>query len=194
MRQILFEIPLETPWFGFGYFLLAWTVFGLITLRCDWQRLGGMSDELKQSIAFWIVVAGAIVFVPKFAPMPTLPVYGYGAMLVTGALLSGWVAATRSKLVGVDPQFAWDMSVKLILAGRRTRIFPKIMVSTGRIANGAIPLPYQMPLRGRKFHGRVQSRRPRLGILLAVRGNRVPGLLGRPVGRSVHPGLLRRIR
>lgn len=117
MRQILFEIPLRAPWFGFGYLLLAWSIFGVISLRRDWQRLGGMTDDLKQSIAFGIAVAVAIAFVPQFAPMPKVPVYGYGAMLVVGALLSGWVAATRSKLVGVDPQFAWDMSVKLILAG-----------------------------------------------------------------------------
>lgn len=127
MRQILFEIPLQGAWnlgplgevagFGFGIVLLLWLLVGGTSLYRDWRREGRLNSVVLQSLAFLVTVGIGIVLVPTFAPQPKVPVYGYGAMLVIGAILSGWTAATRSKFVGVEPQFSWDLAIKLVLTG-----------------------------------------------------------------------------
>lgn len=127
MRQVLFEIPIRGPWhlgplgdvpgFGFGILLLIWLVWGGFNLLRDWRRSDGLNSDWQQSLLFFVGIAVAIVLLPKYSPTDKLPVFGYGAMLVIGAALSGWTAATRIKLVGGDPKVAWDMTVMLILTG-----------------------------------------------------------------------------
>ncbi len=127
MRQILFEIPIkggwnlgplgEVPVFGFGLALLLWCLVGAYSLHREWRAQGSFNSEFKQSLGFFAAVMLAILLLPQFVPFATVPVYGYGAMLVIGALLSGWTAASRSHLVGIDPQFSWDLAIKLVLAG-----------------------------------------------------------------------------
>ncbi len=127
MRQVLFEIPIqgvwrlgpfgEVPGFGFGIVLLIWLVWGGFTLFRDWKQAGSLTADIKQSLLSFVGIALLIVFLPRIVQRPSLPVFGYGAMLVVGAALSGWTASTRIKLVGGDPKIAWDMTVMLILAG-----------------------------------------------------------------------------
>lgn len=127
MRQILFEVPIQGDWnlgplghvpgFGFGFVLLMWTLVGAFSMYQTWKRDRSFSPDLKAGIVWWAFIAVAIVLLPKFIPRPSLPVYGYGAMLVAAALFSGWIASLRAKLVGVNPEFAWDLTIKVILAG-----------------------------------------------------------------------------
>lgn len=127
MRQVLFEIPLKSPWhlgpfgdvpgFGFGIVLLVWLVWGGFSLYRDWKLGTVPGNELMQSLVFFLAMAGAIVAAPSYSPVGSLPVFGYGAMLVVGAGLSGLTASRRIRLVGGEPKIAWDMTVMLILTG-----------------------------------------------------------------------------
>ena len=127
LRQVLFEIPLKAPWnlgplgqvpgFGFGLVLLIWLVWGGISLWRDSKRADFVAAEWRSSALFVLGGAVVIVLAPRLAPISHIPVFGYGAMLVVGAMLSGWTASVRSRLVGAPPNLAWDMTIALILAG-----------------------------------------------------------------------------
>ncbi len=127
MQQILFEVPIKGPWhlgplgevpgFGFGIALLFWCLIGVYSLRREWLTQGGFNSEFKQTLSFVLAIALGIVLLPRFSPVASVPIYGYGAMLVIGTLLSGWTAASRSHLVGVDSKFSWDLTIWLVLVG-----------------------------------------------------------------------------
>lgn len=125
MRQVLFEVPIQGDWnfglfsapgFGFGILLAAWAVIGVFTLRREWCNSGGFQGDFRWALAQWVGIATVIVMAPMILPA-SLPVYGYGTMLVCAVIFSGWTGAVRAKLVGVPPAFAWDMAVWLVLAG-----------------------------------------------------------------------------
>lgn len=127
MRQVLFYIPLkgnwslgplgEVPGFGFGIVLLIWCLFSAVSLYRTWQREKKLSREMISSLMTGVGFALGIVLVPHFAPVDRLPVFGYGTMLVLACLASGFVAARRSRLAGVEPQFSADLAVVMVLAG-----------------------------------------------------------------------------
>ena len=125
MRQVLFEVPIEGDWnlglfsapgFGFGILLALWTVLGVFILRKEWKNAGGFTTDFRWALAWWAGIATAIVMAPSFLP-EKLRLFGYGTMLVCAVIVSGWTGAARSKLVGVPPDFAWDLAVKIVLAG-----------------------------------------------------------------------------
>ena len=127
MRQILFHIPLKRAWdlgplgswpgFGFGLLLAIWAVIGVVMVCREWKKHSEFNNEMVSAIVYWVVVASGIVLVPSFVPLDSIPVYGYGMMLVIGVGASGKVATTMAKKIGVDPQFTWDLVVKLVLSG-----------------------------------------------------------------------------
>lgn len=126
MRQILFEIPIREAWdlgplgewpgFGFGLVLLLWSIFGAVSVWKTRKLEGGIGPETRAALIWWAGIAAAIVLLPNFREKP-LPVYGYGAFLVAAAVFSGWTAGTRAKLVGVEPAFARDLGMYIVLAG-----------------------------------------------------------------------------
>jgi phosphatidylglycerol---prolipoprotein diacylglyceryl transferase len=127
MRQILFDIPLHRNWdlgpfgswpgFGFGLMLTIWAIVGAVMVYREWKKHASFNNEMISAIVYWVVVAALIVMVPNFIAMESIPVYGYGMMLVIGVVASGKVATTMAKKLGVDPQFTWDLVVKLVLSG-----------------------------------------------------------------------------
>ncbi|MBI1311933.1 hypothetical protein GC176_11625 [bacterium] len=126
MRQILFEIPIREPWdfgplgqwpgFGFGLVLLLWSIFGAVSLWRTRRHENGFGSETRAALLWWAGIATAIVLLPNFRE-PPLPVYGYGVFLVAAAFFSGLTAGTRARLVGVEPAFARDLGMYLVLAG-----------------------------------------------------------------------------
>lgn len=44
-------------------------------------------------------------------------IYFYGIILMTGALLGGWLAAREAARRGYDPEIVWDLMIWLIVAG-----------------------------------------------------------------------------
>jgi len=128
MRQVLFYVPIhaDSPLGPPGYvlMLLALGVFAVISLFLTWRRDEGFSPEFRTNLIFCSVVAIGIFVVGSGVvrwqgglPIEQLPVFGYGAALVAGVVGSMWVGGRRAKLVGVDPQFARDLTVWLVLSG-----------------------------------------------------------------------------
>jgi len=125
MRQVLFEVPVRGDWnlglfsapgFGFGILLAAWGIIGIFVLRREWRSTGGFTGEFRWSLAWWVGIAAVIIMAPEILP-DKLRLFGYGTMLVCAVVFSGWTGATRARLAGVPSEFAWDLSVKLVLAG-----------------------------------------------------------------------------
>jgi phosphatidylglycerol:prolipoprotein diacylglycerol transferase len=121
MRQVLIYIPIhaDSPIGPPGYvlMLLAWGVFAAISLYRTWQSTGGFSSEFKSTLVFCALFAGGLFVLGEVLQVERLPVFGYGAALVAGVVGSMWVGGRRAKLVGVDPQFARDLTVWLVLSG-----------------------------------------------------------------------------
>ena len=121
MRQVLFYIPIhaDSPLGPPGYvlMLLAWGVFAAFSLFRVWKQTGGVSSEFKSTLVFCAVFAGAIFILGQVLQIERVPVFGYGAALVAGVVGSMWVGGRRAKLVGVDPQFARDLTIWLVLSG-----------------------------------------------------------------------------
>jgi phosphatidylglycerol:prolipoprotein diacylglycerol transferase len=129
VRQVLFRIPIHGDWslgplgdvpgFGFGIVLLAWCLFGAFSLWRLLKSEGGFTGELKVAAGYWAAIAVGIVLVPSIFPprITHLPIFGYGAMLVCGAIACGWVASKRAPLAGADPNFARDMAIWIVLSG-----------------------------------------------------------------------------
>ncbi|MFQ5733984.1 MAG: prolipoprotein diacylglyceryl transferase [Planctomycetaceae bacterium] len=77
MRQVLFRIPLDSPWFfgvpgfGFGIVLGLWVVFGawwLLRSRADWS---GKLSRLILPGGIWVAVAVVVVLLPKLVHLST---------------------------------------------------------------------------------------------------------------------------
>jgi phosphatidylglycerol:prolipoprotein diacylglycerol transferase len=127
MRQTLFYIPIHRDWdlgplgkwpgFGFGLLLSLWAIAGLFMVWREWKKHKEFNHEVNSAIMYWAVVAALIIFVPRFVEQEAISVFGYGMMLVVAVIAAGRVASTMGKKIGVDPQFTWDLTVKLILAG-----------------------------------------------------------------------------
>ena len=47
----------------------------------------------------------------------SIPVYGYGFMLVVGLMVAGWSAARRARMVGVSSDTIWDLGMWIFFSG-----------------------------------------------------------------------------
>ena len=129
MRQVLIYIPIRGDWslgplgdypgFGFGIVLLAWCLFGAVSLWRLYKSEASFTSEVKTAAIYWLAFAVGITLVPSIAPagITHLPIFGYGAMLVAGVIACGWVASKRAPLAGADPTFAKEMAVWIVLSG-----------------------------------------------------------------------------
>lgn len=135
MRQVLFYVPVnaDSPLGLPGYvvMLFAWAAFSTFSLKRVWKDGEGYTEEFRSTLIFCGMIAAGVLLAgsgiitsaagqngePGFLPIQRLPVFGYGAALVAGVIGSMWVGGRRAKLVGVEPQFARDLTVILVLAG-----------------------------------------------------------------------------
>jgi phosphatidylglycerol:prolipoprotein diacylglycerol transferase len=130
MRQTLFRIALREPWVfwktdeatglplvGVGFVLIAaaclWMGYRLLTNRGRiGERPGGM-------LMFWLG-AIAVVSIPAVAqrlPLASVPLFGYGFMLLIGFVAALWFARRQSVRAGVDPDLMYDLAFWLLLSG-----------------------------------------------------------------------------
>lgn len=121
MRQVLFYVPIhaDSPLGPPGYvlMLMAWGVFAAFSLYHAWKRADGFDPEFRSALIFCVLFACGIFVIGQVVQIERLPVFGYGAALVAGVVGSMWVGSRRAKLVGVDPQFARDLTIWLVLSG-----------------------------------------------------------------------------
>jgi phosphatidylglycerol:prolipoprotein diacylglycerol transferase len=129
MRQTLFQISFGHPWTfwtpnkdtGWPEVGVAWVwmlVMALYAAYDSW-RLGNSPDKpsLKASLAwFFAGVAKGLVLHHVF-PGKSMPVFGYGFLVMLGFLTGVITAQTRLKRIGIDPELAWDAGMWLLVGG-----------------------------------------------------------------------------
>src|SRR5262245_46452595 len=130
MRQTLFRIAFHDSWALWasdaqtGYPLLGICIL-LAILGCAWVWsrwwLDGRrwSRDLTVSATMWAGVI-AVLSVPAVAhriPFSSLPVFGYGSMLLIGFLCAVAFARRQARLAGLDPDIMYDMGYWLLIPG-----------------------------------------------------------------------------
>jgi phosphatidylglycerol:prolipoprotein diacylglycerol transferase len=144
MRQTLIRILFDQPWAlwatdpatglqGIGIAVvwcaigLAWLVWQLVSTR------GRLTRDTWASLAVWLgllVVAHFsaplaarllpwTVFAPGEPPVPrtSLPLFGYGCMLLIGFVAAVVFSRRRARQVGMDPELILDLAVWLLVSG-----------------------------------------------------------------------------
>jgi phosphatidylglycerol:prolipoprotein diacylglycerol transferase len=129
VKQTLLRILL-TEWFGVevregiryigvGYLLIPWLILGTIEVRSALKN-GISLKKQAGSLAIWGAVAGVIVALPLVAsrfPVDSVPVFGWGFMLVLGFLSAGLYCIWRARKIGLHQDVIWDMGMHLFVSG-----------------------------------------------------------------------------
>jgi phosphatidylglycerol:prolipoprotein diacylglycerol transferase len=134
MRQTLFVILLKNPLalfekdptrgdtIGIGLTIIllfagiCWAAYRLITNKKTW------TPDDKQLLTMWGSVTAISLIIPYFLPyfakdLNSLPVFGYGMMLLCAFASGCTLAAWRAKSRGYDENMIWDLGMWLLIAG-----------------------------------------------------------------------------
>ena len=130
MRQTLFRIAFDQPWAVWttdavsglpllGVCILA-TIAGVVWTAARWWLDGRQwTGDHTRMLAIWagILVALSIPGVTARLPFRSLPVFGYGFMLLLGFLSALALARRGARLAGLDPDIMYDMGYWLLVPG-----------------------------------------------------------------------------
>ncbi len=128
MRQILFHLLVSEPlaWWrsaavgdlpgvGLTVFLLClglgWTVIRLIMTR------GRPTADDRGLLVIWGGAIGVSLFVGQILSVTTLPVFGFGVMLLLAFLSATGFASWRARQVGLPEQTVLDLAIVILLSG-----------------------------------------------------------------------------
>lgn len=130
MRQTLFRIALREPWVfwksdgatglplvGVGYVVIAaacfWMGYRLLAGR------GRSAERPWRTLLIWVAAVAAISIpaVARRMPWDSIPLFGYGFMLLVGFLSALWLARRHALLAGFDPDLMYDLAFWLLLPG-----------------------------------------------------------------------------
>lgn len=127
MRQILIYILVQRPFafwereprtgvpgVGLTWILLAAFV---IWLAVQFIVNKGLSKEARQSLYTWGGAILASMFVFPLVGPASLPIFGYGMMVLIGFLSGLWLSRLRAKRIGLDPEILNDLSLWLLVSG-----------------------------------------------------------------------------
>lgn len=127
MRQVLFRIWFEQPWawwtagleevplLGAAWiWLIVGTLFLLVhAIRRDWSAVGD-----RMVWASWGIGLLLLSVAPLTGILPaSLPVFGYGAMVLLGFGGAYWFARARAAAVGIDPELVTDAAFWILISG-----------------------------------------------------------------------------
>lgn len=139
MRPVLIRLLLDRPWavwvpdvqgvpgVGVALFAAALGLLGLVWLL--WRRGTRWTTDDKVTVGFWLVVLAALSFVPPLLtgklqsfthaeePVTSLPIFGYGTMVLIGFLTATWFGQARAAKAGIDPAMVFDSAFWTLLAG-----------------------------------------------------------------------------
>lgn len=130
MRQTLFRIALREPWalwstdpitglplVGVG---VVWCVLAALWLIAMLASSSGRWGR-EHTRAALVGLAGALLLaipgVASFLPARTLPIFGYGSMLLIGFLVGIVVARHHARRAGFDPEIIFDVALWMLLPG-----------------------------------------------------------------------------
>lgn len=127
MRQVLIYILLQHPFAwgerdpasgvpGFG---LTWVLAAAFLgwLAVQFIRTKGLSPDVRQTVWFWGGAILASIFVLPTVGPPSLPIFGYGMMVLIGFVSGLWLSRIRARRIGLDPEIFSDISFWLLLSG-----------------------------------------------------------------------------
>lgn len=130
MRQTLFRIALDQPWALWtpdpktGLPLLGVCILlmlgGLLWTCVSWWTEGRRwTKDHTRLVAIIAAVIGvlSIPVVTARLPISSVPVFGYGFMLLIGFLSALAFARRQARLAGIDPELMYDMAYWLLLPG-----------------------------------------------------------------------------
>jgi phosphatidylglycerol---prolipoprotein diacylglyceryl transferase len=127
MRQVLFRIWFEQPWAwwtagveevpllgaGWVWLILGGIFFLFHAIRRDWNVLAD-----RMTWVTWALGLLLLSLAPLTGILPaSLPVFGYGAMVLLGFGCAYWFARARAARVGIDPELVTDASFWLLISG-----------------------------------------------------------------------------
>ncbi|MBL8849811.1 MAG: prolipoprotein diacylglyceryl transferase [Planctomycetaceae bacterium] len=130
MRQTLFRLSLHDPWAlwttdaATGLPLLGVCILLAIlavgwTFGQWWFDGRKWSRPLTQSALGWVAAIG-VLSLPAVAtriPVASVPVFGYGFMLLLGFLSALGFARRQARLAGIDPELMHEMGYWLLIPG-----------------------------------------------------------------------------
>ena len=126
MLPTLFHIPHRLgplPVFGFGWVLLAWTVFGLVTLVRSVRRQGWNADTRSYLPVLLLIAAGIAFVLPMLEERDLdgrvlgLPIRGYGVMLLAGVVAGLGAAVYRAQRMGLNPEHLFSLAFWMFVGG-----------------------------------------------------------------------------
>jgi len=127
MRQILFRISLVEPWLWWKDQLNDWPLLGsawvcllVAVIFFAYHALRRHTQVLrdKSTWATFGVMLIALTLAPRWFPVPaSVPVYGYGMMVLLGFVCGLWFAVTRGRAVGYNPEIIMDSAFWILITG-----------------------------------------------------------------------------
>ncbi len=130
MRQTLFRIRLDDLWSlepignisaaGVGYVILLPSLVLGLWWGMYIVRKTGLKAEHWLPIGIWFAIAAVALMIPQWSrnwKSTSIPVYGYGFMLLVGFLLAGWMASRRAQHEGLAAEVIWDLATWLFFSG-----------------------------------------------------------------------------
>lgn len=129
MKQTLIRILFE-DWFsnelrdgvryiGIGYLLIPLVLFVAYLLVAG-RRKGLSRKELSGELLQWGAIALAILCLPLVAnrlPAQSIPVFGWGFMLVMGFIVAAKILEHRAAPMGIPKGVMWDFCTYMLVAG-----------------------------------------------------------------------------
>ncbi len=129
MRQTLFQVSFANPWAlwsqdpntGWPELGVIWAwmlVMTAYTIYDRWRLRGSpVRPTLGKSVAWCLAGIPLGLVLHSIFPGRSLPVFGYGFLVMLGFLAGVITAQRRLAKLGIDPEIAWDAGMWLLVGG-----------------------------------------------------------------------------
>ncbi|QDT53659.1 Prolipoprotein diacylglyceryl transferase [Caulifigura coniformis] len=129
MRQTLFQISFSEPWtFWTPNPTTGWPEIGMIWVwmfvmaaysAFDFWRLRGAAERpsLVKAVVWCLAGIPLGLLLKEVLHGKSLPVFGYGFLVMLGFLTAVITAQPRFQKVGLDPEMTWDAGMWLLIGG-----------------------------------------------------------------------------
>lgn len=166
MRQTLFRISFDasipTPWgniplFGFGLLLVLLAAITVVRL-IPYVRKHGFDGTATERLITAVVFGAVLHQLPNW--VESLPVFGFGAMLLLGFLASGWLGGIRAQREGFSPELTWDVAMWVFIPGIIGARMFSVIENWSKYTQGKTPLEtitalFNLPEGGLVLYGGV---------------------------------------
>ncbi len=129
MRQILFRINLHHPWLpyteepqtGLPIIGAVWLLAAIFLCWLGWvyyrKRGAKWGPDEHSTLSTFATLAVVAISAPFWIPMSSVPIFGYGAMLLLSFWSAGTYAAWRARQQGLPEKIVWDLAICVLMSG-----------------------------------------------------------------------------